>query len=194
MVRVESQEEFFSLDKDHSAQEFVLEPGNELFDLHSGPCISLYCWVTSDDSPSSENGGNRDNGHWGRLLPEGQPFVSDVTREDRNCNPHQMGNGIDVLLYPHGGQDLIGQQEADGPGLKKGNPVHESKVERRADRRMPGVLEYEKLRQDKCRDHAGEVGDDDCTRKSHEPAVEETAPEIDPGRQSTRSQKEKEFL
>lgn len=37
-------------------------------------------------------------------------FVSDVAREDRNCNPQQMGNRINVLLYSHGGQDLIGQK------------------------------------------------------------------------------------
>ena len=120
--------------------------------------------------------------------------MSDVAREDRNCNPHQMGNSIDVLLYSHGGQDLIGQQETDGPGLEKGDPIHEGKVECRKHRRMPGFLEHEKLRQNKCRDHAGEVGDDDGAGKSHEPAVKEPASEIDPRRHSTRSQKEKKFL
>lgn len=69
MVRIESQEECSSLDKDHSAHEFVQEPGNELFDLHSGPGISLYCLISSDASLSSGNGGSRDNCHGGKLTP-----------------------------------------------------------------------------------------------------------------------------
>ena len=88
---------------------------------------------------------------------------------------------------------MVGQQQADDPGLGHGHQIHQHEVERRMVQCALAVLEDEDSGQYKGRDHARDVGQHDGSRESHPLVVEDPAAEVHGCSQTPRDEEHHEL-
>jgi hypothetical protein len=127
-----------------------------------------------EDGIRGELSNARAMGSFFAALAEGPVLVAEVTGEDGDRHAHGVGDFAGESRDAKRGQDLVGEEHADRPGLSNRRQINQNEEKDRAAEGLFTLSEDEELGENKGGDHAHDVGQDDRHGESH-PNVKDDA-------------------